>query len=928
MSGLSVETYQLSKQGNTGGGSGGVSQAVLDRLDLLEANQMNIYNTFTYDFQNSKYIDSYKTTTIVTPDGMIPRQYLNNLYFGLDNDDIVDYDNSNGIKVATGQIMLDNTSTLNGVFTSFPIDLNKAIGAKFDFNFSNKITISSTEKTPIKSTNLWFVSETDKFGRLWVISSEQFSTGAVNKAHVVIYNTDMTVYKSFDLANTILFGQADATAAYPVFGAQNMKFTEENVAVIVTRTSAGIRNGGSVEYADGNIYIDKVVLLNELGQYNILGTWSGYLNSTKSALYVYSGSTQSDLTINGDIIYVQFGGYTAIMNNDANELNNRYRNFVSFRITGSLAVALSNIELVKYILKGTFPRTLGNEPGGYRYSVFRNSNVVFDGKKFYECFGQSKDLLYDNNYINQIYSLQCGVNPTDKTFYSEASNIDMNFTVLNAVTNKVVLYNHPGFNGMFYASNGKLYFFANDTTSKIATLNCYLPDWTSRPSGKLTVNNTISKTLNLQTCSYSMPLPSGVCPLGSYPNAPTYNQFMKTVEFDNKLHVFYIAPLSDTVRRLCLKYMSFDYSLNQIVQETILYQQESDTIRINDFDITVFTDDILVLCSIGDPNNFTVANATSKIYSVRIGKVSSSITFQYLDNVDKVWKNVSNAEQVTFNTPRDNIIIRAQLTSQTYNASPVLENFNIETWDNNGEGSRQSDYYSTQIESVQNDGKGVLTADYELNGGAIIWHMSFNGGVDYVPVNLNEEFVYNQMQVPDFRIKATMSVTDNATALPIIHSYTLRTSHVVLHSDLEEVQINLIKTNFKIDTFTNANKNGLLKMTIDTLSNNSNIDAANSDYTYYSGFGYASGNYIQTLPESIAGGIKTLLLTTEEVLDSASVNSKILYYVSVDGGVTFKPIIPNIKLQISNTNSKIDNLVMKAVMYDNAHLTAWGWAWD
>lgn len=925
--GFNVETYQLTKQ--EGSGTGGVSQDVLDRIAMLEANQMNIYGSFTYDFQSEKYTDLYKSTTLKVSNGIIPRQHINSIYLGIDNDDIVDYDNSDGIKWINGSITLDNTSNLSGIFTSFPINLNKAIGAKFNFDYTNKITTSGTDTKELVQKNLWFISATDKLGRLWMISSEQFSTGATNKAHVVIYNTDNTIYKSFDLANSVLFGQVDTTAAYPIFGASAMKFTEENVAVIVTRTHVATRNGGNVEWVDVSSFIDKVVLLNEAAQYNVLGAYTGYYNNN-GGLWSYSGSSPADIKINANMLFVFFGSYSAMMDSNNGYLDSRYRNIAAYKINGSLATSLTNIELIKQLFRSTFPRTAGNEPGNYKYTAFRNSNFVYkpDGKDFYYTFGQSKDYVFDSNYINQIYSLQLGINTVDKVFNSEASLTDLNCVPLNALTNKIVIYNHPGFNGMFYASNGKLYVFGNDITTKAVLLNCYLPDWTSRTTGKLTVNNTISKTLNLQTCSFNIPAVAGYMPLSSYPNRNTFNNYMKIIEFDNKIHLFYMAPVSDTVRRLCLKYMAFDYDLNQVIEETILWQQSSDTVRFNDFNINVFNNDILVTCSIGNPNDFTVANTASKIYSIRISKVSSSITFQYLDNVEKTWRNVSDGQQVSFIGAVDNITLRATLTSQTYNSSLALKSVSIETWDNSGETSRQSEYYSTQIESVQNDGKGVLTANYELNGGAINWYISFDGGANYVATNLEEEFVYNQLEAPDFRIKAVMSVTDDAVVVPIIHSYTLKTSHVVLHSDLEEVQINLMKTNFKIDTYTNASKNGLLKMTIDTLSNSDSIDAANSSYTYYNPTGSAGGNYIQTNAELVSGGIKTLLLTTEEKLDATQTDSKILYYVSIDGGVTFKSIIPNVKLQISNTNSTADNLVMKAVFYNGAQLTSWGWAWN
>jgi hypothetical protein len=118
--GFNVQTYQITKQDvGSGGTSGGISQDVLDRLAALEANQMNIYNTFTYDFDNDKYFDYYKSTVIKTSDGIIPRQVVDSIYLGLDNDDIIDYDNSDDIKWANGQITLSNTSTLVGTVTLF-----------------------------------------------------------------------------------------------------------------------------------------------------------------------------------------------------------------------------------------------------------------------------------------------------------------------------------------------------------------------------------------------------------------------------------------------------------------------------------------------------------------------------------------------------------------------------------------------------------------------------------------------------------------------------------------------------------------------------------------------------------------------------------------------------------------------------------------
>jgi hypothetical protein len=932
MSGFNVETYEIFKKKNSTANEANYDN-LSNRVTVLENNLMSINSTFTYDFSNDDYIDFYKSTVTMTSKGIIPKQYLKTTFIDFNKDDsYVDYDNSSDIKWQDNQILLNSTSVLTGTLRLSSIDVDKAVGMRFDCDYKNKDSISSISPQDIRDGNLWFVSEVDNFGRLWVISSEQFSCGTTNKAHVNIFNTDGTIYKSFDLENKALFGSTDTVAAYPMFGS-GMKFTDENIAVIVTRTHPAYRNGGNPEgnvnndYYDFNTFMDKVILINDHGDYNVLGYYSGqYVRRYYTA--DFGGFSKPDIFTDADYIYIQTGSYTEIMDFDNSYLNTRYKNFIAFKITGSLATSLTNIELVKQMYRGSFPRTTGNEPGNYKYTHFRSSNAIYnpDGKEFYYTFGQSKDYIFDSNYISQICSMQVGINYVDKVFNSEGSVNDINFVPLNPVSDKIVIYNHPGFNGMFYASNGRLYIFGNDTSTNKALLNCYIPDWTSRKSGKLNVNNTISKTMNLQTNSLCIPARGGNYPFADCPNYNIFTQYMKVIEYDNKLHLVYFAPLSDTTRTLCLKYMSFDYDLNQVIEETVLWQQTDKKFTICDYDVEIFNGDLLIIYSLGNPNDFTSSNTASKIYSIKIGKVTSNIKFYYLDDVKRIWTNINSGDEAKFESPVSKITMKAVLESDTYNCSPTINSMTIQTWNNNNGTSRQSEYYSKRIDEVQDDGKGVLSADYEENDGVIDWFVSYDGGNNYNKINLNEEFIFTHLDAPDFRVKAVMSVTDNAKKLPIIHSYTLKTNSLVLHSDLEEIQINLIKTNFKIDTYTKASKNGLMKMTIDTLSDENFIDQKKSNYTFYNSYGYAGGVLLQTKPEEVSEKVGSILLSVDEICENP--NSKIVYSASADGGATFKEIKPNVKTQLTNTNSEKDQIVMKAVFYEGAKLNAWGWAWD
>ena len=137
-----------------------------------------------------------------------------------------------------------------------------------------------------------------------------------------------------------------------------------------------------------------------------------------------------------------------------------------------------------------------------------------------------------------------------------------------------------------------------------------------------------------------------------------------------------------------------------------------------------------------------------------------------------------------------------------------------------------------------------------------------------------------------------------------------------------------MKTNFKIDTLSNASRNGLFKMITDVFSDETGIYKPKSDYIFYPLLGSVGGNYIQTVPQKVGSGSVTILITSSEVLDTTAVDSHVAYFASLDGGITFKQIYPNIKAQLSNTNSTDNTIIVKAVFYDDAKLSALGIAWD
>ena len=135
-------------------------------------------------------------------------------------------------------------------------------------------------------------------------------------------------------------------------------------------------------------------------------------------------------------------------------------------------------------------------------------------------------------------------------------------------------------------------------------------------------------------------------------------------------------------------------------------------------------------------------------------------------------------------------------------------------------------------------------------------------------------------------------------------------------------------TNFKIDTLAKASRNGLFKMFIDTFSDNKGIDTDNSDCIFYPTEGTIGGNYVITKPQEIESSSTAILITSSEVLDETNPNCRINYFVSLDGGVLYKPIRPNERIQLSNTNNTKNEIKVKMVFYEGAKITALGVAWD
>lgn len=937
---LNVETYQISrKDKQASAGSGGVPQEVLDRLDTLESNQNTILGDYFFDFEDDRFIDLYRSTVIKSGASLVPRQYTDLYITGLDkNDDYIDYDKSTGIKYFNNHVSLLNVSTLSGELYLFPIKITQgSVGMKFHSNFTNKSTTGQSDSTVISDAKLWFTSGVDNLGRLWVLRMSQYATSDTN-AYLDLYEPNMTLIKTITISKDKITGTTDTTYNL-YFDASNMIFLEDNTCILSVRRCRYIRNGLTRDYTwssgwdDASRY-DLIMSIKDDGTVNMFAGYGGYYyyGSASYPYYQYGSSPNLMAVKNGSLLFI--GGTYAYRSNYQQYDLNMNRNLVGLDIRDLNNIRVSKINAVAFPDRadGAGNRWMGN-------SIIQ-SNIFTRNSYFYN-FVTSVKRIDKANKLSDIYSLQCGFDPASNRFYSDNSESAQNqIQLFDEAENPDVIYSHPGFNGIHYSTiNNKLYIFGNGTDSK-AELRCYDIDWTSRIDGKLKVKKILERTIDLKASTWGSI--SSDTTMNSSNHYPTYAhrgyqsnpwQYMKIIEFKGALHLFYYAPQSPTLTNLCLKYMCVDYELNQIIDETVLNRQNDGTDMTNNishFEVKEVNGELIILVSRGNAEEYTtdVNNALNKAKTIeffKIDLVESIVKFYYLNETNNTWIEMQNNDTVLFDAPVDYVRIKSVLKAGNYGASPRIDDFTIQSWTNGDDELRWSEYYSNKIDCLQGNGKAVIHADQDEKDGVIKWHISFDGGKNYSELTLDEEFAYTHLETVDCRLKAVIGTKDNSDKIPQINSYTIKTNHIVFHTDLEEIQINLIKTNFKIDTYTNASRNGLLKMTIDTLSDDNNIDKTKSDYTYLPATGSVAGNYIQTTPENVSDNIKTVLLVVDEVLENGA---EIDYFISVDGGLNFKEVKPNIKTQITNINSSKCSLVLKAIMKGTAKLSAWGIAWN
>lgn len=858
MEGLSVQTYQIGKKGN----SPETNYSELEeRVSALERQQTNICSEKNFDFLEEEYTDEYNTSVIFTQEGIVPKQYKNNLFMNFhNNDEYIDYDESTNISWNKKGLVYSADDITAAEAITFPLKVDNVTGLKLSSSYFTPTAISGTIEKELTTGSLFTATGVDKNGRLWVFTKPGYTNLSTEKILLTIYNKDMTVYKTHEYDN--VFAKATQTIR---FDGITVNFNDENVCFLTALTSL-----------PDNYHMFNICIVNE-SDFKLVFE-SNYTQYEETRAY---SILKPSVFIDNNIIFIT-----------SNNFSSAVRQSVS---TKDIIIHYSSMTDFSVI----YQRLLVSSAGNGIYSSCHKSNIFKKDDAYYYFSPKSNVITTGDISINNIRLYEFIV-------YDNKKNASMKEITITG-TNEVLYFPRNSLNGMQYY-NGYLYTFYNSVNSQKLIVKKFKVD--IQKSNSCTLSKIKEAEILLSACT-------SVDDNYGFEYADGANFILEK----GILNIFYSARKTDIDTTQCIKYLAIDEDLTVVTEEEKLYEASVNKIW---YDCCKFNDCLTVIPKLNVDNNYKTDDTSSKSYLVKISQTTPTVQYYYLDNVNRIWTYIPLDSEITFDSQVSEIKIKMIMKSDTYKNSPVIKTLNVQTWNNDGSTSRQSVYYTKQIKNIKSNGKGIITSEQETNDGTIDWFITFDGGKTYTPIEPGDTFTYNNLT--DFRIKIVLSVTDNAKILPIVHNFTLKTSYIALKSDIETIQINIMKTNFKIDTYTNAAKNGLLKMSIDTFASNNFIDSEKSDYIFYSAYGYVGGNYIQTKPEYIDTSSISLLLTIDEILQSSE--DKILYYASLDNGTTFIEITPNAKTLITNNNSENSKLILRAVFYGNAKLNAWGWAWD
>lgn len=899
---LNVETYQHSKKNSGGGNGNGSSQEILDRLDKLENSQNHLFNEFHENFDRTSYIDEYRTTAIVTTDGVIARQFRKNLKETLDNDLMVDWTNTIDLIIEQGYAKIAYNNLNSATLVTKYFDTPNMKGFRFDFvekHFRVPSAGKPTEITP--EANIWFTSGVDNAGRVWVIDSRCDVLLNANKFYVTIYDKDMAVLiprkeLSYDFSDI-----AKANSLYLTLNGE-ITFDEVNNAIFSFAATYAGRTTPIGVYDTNSNYIQMALMSVDRNGDNPKNMAQRVFSTSSNSSY-FRGLNIPFMykpeLVGGKLIFQWIrNSYHYVYYANGHNVEWDYANIYSYNIESRELTELKGIG-------GTERFTRYDNGSNWKLMAICPSVFINDERN-----GMLKEFTLGDYYSNspigfflREYNYKSSANEVNEVKLLAYNHAD----ILNKTTNG---YFGGRVNGMYYSKEkSKMYFFRPDTAADTHTKFTIFVFGLDIVTGAMTfeTSSVIDMKTNATSLYYSL-----------------INSNLKVIEVQGDLHLLFLGKDPNTLSN-SLKYMCIGSDLQIKIAPTLVHCSNKVNGDVYSYNLHHTGSKLIFIYNETGEVNAKVGACVRK---ATLELENTSISYEYFNELDAKWYAITPNQNIELVNPLNRVKLKANLNSPTGVASPELHQINLQYWSNENESVTKSEFHSKRIPGIENSGRAVLTTNHLVNDGVIRYFVSYDAGNTFVEIIPGQEFNYNVIETPDFRVKIELYVKNGSDLPPKVIDYTITSNHVVMHSDLERVQINLIKTNFKIDTLTKASTNGLNKMVIDTFNDVSLINPDKSDFIHTAATGEVSGNYIQTNPIKTNGIIKYILLTSDEVLSADNPNCKVEYFVSADKGTTFTTVTEGVKTKINTQNATDDFIEIRAVMYEGAKISAIGWAWD
>lgn len=882
------ETGEEKKLGS--GGNDSIPTDVAERIEKLENQQKRVNVEFIDTFDSMDNIQSLDRLRILNGELELIKS-SNTIIEEFNADSIIDKTASMNVITESGRLVIDNQLNLisNGVMTTNVIDVET----------TDTVVINAGELKPygytgesrlFKPGNQWVLIAKDSSNNMWSFSIQHrtYTTNIPIELNIYDSNGDL-------LKTTTVY---TPTTKYCVMFGGNISFDKfGNVYLMITLrddiNASGTHAGYNFNNATNGSDISNLTGVGSGNGVHYLTLMFNSMGDYQKSLDTYkymSSSYYRGMGITGVSNFVfSSKGYCVILNHPNGAL-------VTSGATNGNTIAgvkSANSEVLRVytvsksgeftFIEDTKPLTVGGSSNSYlfHWNIFnRKEDIYVLWGNRYSVFSATNEIEYTLSKIN-YYN---GTTP---------------FTTVHEFTQGTrPLAMCGGINGSIYNSlNDSLYIFSG------SGVNLRVCRFIFNEQG---ITNDLTKEYILEKKMF-------------YANYCHAGVNAKFIVGDNLIHIAYIGA-DEGGAGTSLRYMSIDFDGNIVTQPSLVFYKETNTV--NQVSMEILGDDLVFAYGYGS------TTSDKGVSEMAIWKpLPTDISYEILNVSTGVWHGISNGNTLILDTPTDKLKVRITLTSPQYYISPAVERMVLEYKTNEDKATTSGEMVTKRLPSVSSSGRGVLTADYTLNDGTIDWFVSFDGGISWKAVQIGYEFIFNYTSSPDFRIKAIIQIPAHDSISPVISSYTLRTDSVVLHSDIEEIQVNLMKTNFKIDSFTKATKNDLLKMTIDTFSDDSGIDYGLSTCTFNPMSCSVSGDVVVSREEETSSTMTYILLTSDEMLPYKE--SYVEYYVSRDSGKTYTKIDKDIKSSVTKPTTNSTNTVkVKALLFNGAELNAWAWAWN